>query len=523
MKINNKIYFKSLNHGVKGSYILINKFKNQILMEDKEEIKKDLWKEISNKYEDTGKIDKEFKERLKTLFYDIESVFVEYNPFGEEGLYKVKDVLYYNLFENSEIRKKMLNTYKEFKKQNKLYTDLKFLKKYKYVNYLFNSLTNNDNQTKQYLINWLSYIFITHKKTMNTIIIKGVEGTGKGLLFDFIINKVFLDNQTTTISNNELNNNFNEFLENKSFIVANEVQDYTNKTSTYEKLKQWITDTNILLNAKHEKHRNIVNFSNFLIYSNNDKPIPITITDRRYSVIETTNKQLKDTVIEDFNITITEYVKELQNEVENFLLDLSKYDFDETEALKLLNNNDRNKIILQTEDKTKILKNKIIKTDKNWFLKEYVDEYFFHYELEDYIEILNYLKLKNDNETIIDIEIKHEQIIDEIFEVLKERGIIPNPYLKYLLFFMYSFILEENMKETNNKLNKYVSKLGEKSKPFSFKNKTFKGIVFNINTDKIITKNIKELQKDEILQLKKRIAELEEENKMLKQQLEIPF
>jgi len=528
MIINNKKVFKSITHNNK--YIIINEAENKIYTTDKENIKKELFKEISNKYKDTGKINKEFKEREKTLWFDIETVIVEYNPENPSELYEKGGFYYYNLFKNTNTRKRMLEIYEKHKQQNKLININEFIeimkKKYKHVNLLFDSLTNFNEKYKKYVLNWLAYVFITHKKTQNTIIFKGIEGTGKGLLYDYIISKVFYKNQTTIISNDELNNSFNEFLENKSFIIANEVQDYTNKKSVYEKLKQWITDTTILLNVKHVNMRNITNYANFLIYSNNDNPIPITATDRRYSVINTIDKKLEILTKEILNIDIIEFVENLNKEAELFLYELSKLNFSQKEARKLLQTEEREQIILNTEEKTKILKDKLRKLDKEFFLVKYPAEYLFDIDEESYFKITEKLKLGNVNNNI---EETHKHIMMEIFEAIETKNFIPIPYLKYLLYFMY--MEQKELKE----LNKYIGKIGKKeNKTKWFKNKGFKVVEikpisinnnnYNINNDE----NNKELEqlKRENEELKKEIEKLkaklfEKNNKILKLEAEV--
>ena len=519
MLINEKYYFKALNRGKNGEYIKVDFYakKEKIISVDKEEIIKQLRKQLKKELKDTGKFEKKFNELKKNLFYDIESIYIEFDPHSPSLLYKLKGTEYFNLFKNTEIRKKMLKIHKETKNK---YINFDFIKKYKYVNYLLNSITNDNIKHKHYFLNWLSYVFITHKKTMNTIVFKGTEGAGKNLFYEKIIQKVFGKEQTTVISNNELVSEFNSFIENRSFIIANEVQDYTNKKSMYEKLKQWITDPNFIANGKYQKHKNVDNYANFLIFSNNDIPVPISITDRRYSVIETKNIDLKIQVEKELNIDIEEFIEKLDNEIDNFLLDLAKYKFDTKKAIKVLKNKARDAIILNTEEKTKILKRKLQEFNKEWFLNDYSIEYLFYIENEEYFNITEKLKLGNVND---DIDETHQHIINEVFEALELKNFVPNHYLRYLLYFMYSG--NKELKE----LNKYISKLGEKTpKAIWFKNTAHKGVLFKIINNNNINnynKNEKIIQSkkdkyNELLnknnELKKEIENLKKENKELK-------
>ena len=509
MIINKKKIFKSLSHNNK--YIMIDEEKNKVNMIDKEIIKKELFYELLEKHNNNvDKVISIINEKFKKLFYKIETVYVEYNPFEKSELYEKGGFKYYNLFKNTPIRKKMIEIYEEYKKKGKLIDDvLSIVETFPSINLLFDSLTNFNEEYKQYVLNWLSFVFITHKKTRNTIIFKGIEGTGKGLLYEHIIQKVFYNNQTTVISNDELNNSFNEFLENKSFIIANEVQDYTNKKSVYEKLKQWISDTTILLNVKHINMKNIKNLTNFLIYSNNDYPIPITTTDRRYSVINTIDKKLELLVEEKMGIDIIEYIERLNNETETFLYELSKYNFSEKESKKLLYNKEREHIIFNTDEKTKILKHKLKTLDKKFLFEDFITEYLFDIKNEKYFEITNELELGNVNNNIDET---HKFIIDDIIEVIETKNFIPTTYLKYFFYFMY--YEQKDLKE----LNKYINKIGEKTpKPIWWRNKSRRGIIIkpinknNPKTETEILQEENEKLKNEIKQLKK---ELENERQL---------
>lgn len=512
MIINNKKIFKSLSHNNK--YILIDEHKNKINIIDKEIVKKELFEELKSKIKDTAKLLKEFKDKKDTIWYEIETVYVEYNPYNPSELYIKGGFYYYNMFKNTPVRKKMLEIHEEYKKKGKLIDNvLDIVNKFPHVNLLFDSLTNFNEKYKQYILNWLAYVFITHKRTLNTIIFKGVEGTGKGLLYDHIIKKVFYENQTTVISNTELNSEFNEFLENKSFIIANEIQDYTNKKSVYEKLKQWITDETTLLNVKHINRKNTEILTNFLIYSNNDYPIPITATDRRYSVINTSDVKLEILCQEKLGIDIFEFVDNYKKETEDFLYELSKYNFSEKEARQLLYNKDREYIIFNTEEKTKILKDKLKNLDKEFFLVKYPTEYLFDVEEKNYFNITSELGLGNINNNI---EETHKQIIAEVFEAIETKNFIPTNYIKYLLYFMY--YEQKELKE----LTKYIGKIGEKTKKtIWFKNTAHRGIIIKPIINKKIQeiKTLEEELKEENKKLKKENEELKKEIKNLKQDI----
>lgn len=155
-------------------------------------------------------------------------------------------------------------------------------------------------EERRYFINWLSYIAQTKKKTRNAVVIKGLQGTGKGLLFEKIIRPFFGngaenaqdDSQVITLSNESLKSEFNSDLENQLFVAFNEVKpDFRDGTTIYEKLKQIISDDYIIVNQKFIKPRQVRNYANCIFFSNNSIPVSIENSDRRYSIF-TANRSL---------------------------------------------------------------------------------------------------------------------------------------------------------------------------------------------------------------------------------------
>ena len=59
-------------------------------------------------------------------------------------------------------------------------------------------------------------------------------------------------------------------------------------------LKSVITDTKININQKNEPERLAENVANFIMVSNNNVPIKIETTDRRYLVTKTSDKHRCD-------------------------------------------------------------------------------------------------------------------------------------------------------------------------------------------------------------------------------------
>ena len=88
---------------------------------------------------------------------------------------------------------------------------------------------------------------------------------------------------------------FNAVLENKKLLVLNDLQSIdANKYLNSDALKSVITDAKININQKNEPERLTENVSNFIMVSNNNIPIKIETTDRRYMVTKTSDKHRGD-------------------------------------------------------------------------------------------------------------------------------------------------------------------------------------------------------------------------------------
>ncbi len=219
---------------------------------------------------------------------------------------------------------------------------------------------------RRYFLNWLSYIAQTKKKTRNAVIIKGLQGTGKGLLFEKIIRPFFGngaenpqdDSQVITLSNESLKSEFNGDLENQLFVAFNEVKpDFRDGTTLYEKLKQIISDDFLIVNQKFIKPRQVKNYTNCIFFSNNSIPVSIENSDRRYSIF-TANQSLDKT---HTKAEIAELVSKIESgECVKFWAILLSYNYNSTDALNIFLNDEKEIIQRTTQEWTTIFSDLLI-------------------------------------------------------------------------------------------------------------------------------------------------------------------
>ncbi len=109
---------------------------------------------------------------------------------------------------------------------------------------------------------------------------------GKGIIYKHIIQHAIGERYTTVVDNEALKSRFNGELENKLFVLANEIKaDFREGNSVYERLKMYVTDDEIRFEDKNVKARTIPNFFNMWFHSNHNVPLQIQGNDRRYTVL----------------------------------------------------------------------------------------------------------------------------------------------------------------------------------------------------------------------------------------------
>ena len=125
--------------------------------------------------------------------------------------------------------------------------------------------------------------------------ILGNQGTGKNV-FTNVICKLMARYANENVTNIEsIVGRFNAALENKKLLVLNELQSIdVNKYLNSDALKSVITDKKTNINQKNEPERLCENVCNFIMVSNNNVPIKIESTDRRYVVTKTSDKHRGD-------------------------------------------------------------------------------------------------------------------------------------------------------------------------------------------------------------------------------------
>ena len=259
-----------------------------------------------------------------------------------------------------------------------------------------------------YFANWLAYSFQTLGKAGTAIISKGVQGTGKGVIYEQIIQYAVGERYTTILENEALKSRFNGELENKIFVLANEIKaDFREGNTVYERLKMYVTDSHIRFEEKNTKARMIKNFFNIWFHSNNDIPLQIQGSDRRYTVFNTSGKKLEQVSEELGYEHIKFYIEAIKRERDNFIFDLMRLKYDMHKATKPMHTIEKEMIYEASMTKLEVLCDKIKKYDIDYFV-EPIEVFYDSEESEKQMIELRLMKLDSPTDFIKELKIQFD-------------------------------------------------------------------------------------------------------------------
>ncbi len=187
-----------------------------------------------------------------------------------------------------------------------------------------------DVKEREYLINWISVILNTRNKLRVAIVMRGAQGSGKGLLFSKILSPLFGRSQCKLVGNQLLEEKYNGYMKDAFLIGFNEIA-YDNKSrnKVNPRLKAYVTDDMVWIEDKYDKAYETENRANFLFFSNEAVPIVIETGDRRFSVIETGGNLAKLKNFDD------DFVDNLTKELPKFAQFLKNYPYQPVEVFAL--------------------------------------------------------------------------------------------------------------------------------------------------------------------------------------------
>lgn len=231
---------------------------------------------------------------------------------------------------------------------------------------LITHLVNYDENRFNYFLNWLSYMFVFLTKPQVAVVLKGVQGSGKGFLFSSIISILFGEDYCFTVGNKTLKSQFlGSIFENKLFVNFNEMShDIKSNKENKNSLKELVSDDKFAGEKKYENiSKHISLFAAILITSNEVYILEVEAEDRRFTIFSTAGNISSDDCnffgLGDFRV----FKKQIQSELRDFALYLKNYPIDVKLANKALNTPEKKALIKGTNDRFKLFINVLLNKD----------------------------------------------------------------------------------------------------------------------------------------------------------------
>jgi len=182
-----------------------------------------------------------------------------------------------------------------------------------------------DEESFHRFFNWIAAIFQTKQKLSTAWVLQGCQGTGKGILFNQIISRVFGQQYSKLATIDALEEQFNAQFEDALMVMFDEFRLDTSKLSdkVYNKLKNMIGEKTIFIREMRQTRVQRTVYFNCLFASNDRDIVRIPQDDRRFNVAPRQNFPL-NTVVD-----IPLLLRKIEEELSVFIGGLSVVRIDE--------------------------------------------------------------------------------------------------------------------------------------------------------------------------------------------------
>ena len=281
--------------------------------------------------------------------------------------------------------------------------------KLEFFNYLKTVLANNDEAIYFYLINYIAKMFQVGK-TKQTIVLKGLMGTGKSSFCDslsHIIGKEYL-NMVKDI--NELTETFNALNERS---ILTQIEEVDANAGEYHKinniLKTLTTEEIIRIRKMNIDPYLVESHNNFILLTNRYNPIEITKDNRRVLVLRVSNIKLGD-----YNY-FTKMINELKDNVKKVRYYFYKYKYeDNLNRIRPTTEAEMELLYLNMKSEDIFIQDKLVLNgDYDNDIRE------FQYVYEMYVNLCNKIKKKPLNQAYFSSALKQNGY--DIIRIQKDR------------------------------------------------------------------------------------------------------
>lgn len=226
----------------------------------------------------------------------------EYFAFGTYPCKELCPPAHYNLWTGFDVSKMECNTERS----------------YNIILEHFKVVANFNDNVYEYLLNYFAWLFQKpHRKTEVCLLIQGTQGSGKTTLVEDLLKKMMgIKYVFNTCDIDKIVGKFNSSLAGKLMTILNEASG-KDTYAVIDKIKDSITRKDVCIEYKGHDAVTVADYCNYCYTTNNIKPLPIGEDDRRFQVIECSDKYKGN----------TEYFNKLYDAIDNDEIVKSLYNF----------------------------------------------------------------------------------------------------------------------------------------------------------------------------------------------------
>jgi hypothetical protein len=209
-------------------------------------------------------------------------------------------------------------------------------------------VTDHDPAGYAWLVNWMAAKYQNPgARSMTAPVFQGAQGVGKTKL-GLILAALLGEENTASISQADLESQFNGHYVGKLFVIADEVVNQDNIRDTASVLKKYVTDPRIIMNVKNLPQCEVANRMSWWFTSNSITPVRVEgPNDRRYTVFAALNPPAADykAMLEGIHRPDGGFTEDFEQEMAAFADALAKHQVDRALATRPLLNAARDALI----------------------------------------------------------------------------------------------------------------------------------------------------------------------------------
>lgn len=236
------------------------------------------------------------------------------------------------------------------------------------INRVVRSVCADDDDVVEHMLNWLACLLQTRKHLGTAWVLHGVEGTGKGVLFNQILRPILGQRHAVELTMTTFEEKFNDILQEACLLWLDEFRLFSSQRADMVRQKLWnlITEPSIEIRAMHKNTIVRPNYVNVMIASNFPDPLPITEGDRRFNIAPAQDRKLY--------LTRAEVEEGLPDELPLFVSYLMHREADLDRAAEVIDNEPRQEMQRVTQTAPDAFFSALKNGDLDYFIDYAQDE-----------------------------------------------------------------------------------------------------------------------------------------------------